>query len=186
LHGRSHSTYQDSCTPEALPVLKEVLQYVDILSPNAEEALNLLSLPLPPNKSMIEKAANKFLDFGIGIGGRGSVVIRSGELGAYVKSRGKNGVWIDAYWTGSQEDARHVVDVTGAGNSFLGGLAAGLTYSEDDVVEATLFGAVSASFTIEQEGLPSVTPNPEDQDWPNWNGDSPRRRLAELRKRLQK
>lgn len=80
-------------------------------SPNAEEALNLLSLPLPPNKSIIEKAARKFLDFGIGNEGHGSVVIRSGELGAYVKSRGKNGVWVDAYWTESQ--ARHVVDVTG-------------------------------------------------------------------------
>lgn len=86
---------------------------IGAISPNAEEALNLLSLPLPPNKSIIEKAARKFLDFGIGNEGHGSVVVRSGELGAYVKSRGKNGVWVDAYWTESQEGAQHVVDVTG-------------------------------------------------------------------------
>jgi len=159
---------------------------MDVFSPNAEEASSLLSFPLPPNKSTIEKAASKFLDFGIGTGGKGSVVIRSGQLGAYVKSRGTNGIWVDAYWTESQEDAQHVVDVTGAGNSFLGGLAAGLTHTEGDVVEAALFGAVSASFAIEQEGLPSMTPNPESQDWPSWNGDFPRRRLAELRKRLGK
>jgi len=125
----------DSCNPESLPTLKEVLQYVDILSPNAEEALSLLSLPLPPTKSIIEKAAGKFLDFGIAAGGHGSVVIRSGNLGAYVKTRGKNGLWVDAYWSASEEDARHVVDVTGAGNSFLGGLAAGLTYTEGDIYE---------------------------------------------------
>lgn len=82
-------------------------------SPNAEEALSLLSLPLPPTKSTIEKAARKFLDFGIATGGQGSVVIRSGQLGAYVKSRGKNGIWVEAYWTESEEDAQHVVDVTG-------------------------------------------------------------------------
>lgn len=42
---------------------------------------------------------------------------------------------------------------------------------------AALYGSVSASFTVEQGGLPTV--NGE-----SWNGDQPRRRLAELRSRL--
>lgn len=86
--------------------------YSSYYSPNAEEALSLLSVPHPPTRSNIEKAAQMFLDFGVA-GGQGWVIIRSGQLGAYVKTRGKEGVWIDAFWTESEEDARHVVDVTG-------------------------------------------------------------------------
>jgi sugar/nucleoside kinase (ribokinase family) len=90
----------------------------------------------------------------------------------------------------------------GAGNSFLGGLAAGLSFSKGDVYEgelmepekqrklkgfaiAALFATVSASFAIEQGGLPSLTPNPQDPDAPNCNGDSPMRRLEKLRERLR-
>jgi len=70
------------------------------------------------------------------------------------------------------------VDVTGAGNSFLGGLAAGLKLTGGNVVEATLYASVSSSFVIEQGGLPTVT------NGGTWNGDQPRRRLAELRNRF--
>ena len=35
-------------------------------SPNAEEALSLLSIPLPPTKNTIEKATDEFLDIGVG------------------------------------------------------------------------------------------------------------------------
>jgi sugar/nucleoside kinase (ribokinase family) len=53
-------------------------------------------------------------------------VIRAGALGAcYALSTSPEIVhWIPAYWTDSQID--QVIDVTGAGNSFLGGLCAGL------------------------------------------------------------
>lgn len=49
------------------------------------------------------------------------------------------------------------------------------------VQQATLYATVSASFTIEQEGLPSIkytSPSVE-----TWNGDEPLRRLEVLRKR---
>ena len=61
----------------------------------------------------------------------GSIVVRSGALGAYVASRRHTGRWIDAYW----EDHSKVVDVTGAGNTFLGGLAAGLVLCANDLEE---------------------------------------------------
>jgi hypothetical protein len=83
------------------------------LSPNAEEALNLLSLPLPPTKPTIELAAQTFLECDVGARGEGSVIIRSGQLGAFVVSRSRGSAWVDAYWRESEEDARHVVDVTG-------------------------------------------------------------------------
>jgi sugar/nucleoside kinase (ribokinase family) len=79
-------------------------------SPNAEEALSLLSLPLVPTKELVEQAANKFLDIGVGEGGVGCVIIRSGAMGAYVATRAKGGRWIDAFWVDRPEK---VVDVTG-------------------------------------------------------------------------
>lgn len=45
---------------------------------------------------------------------------------------------------------------------------------------AVLYASVSASFIIEQEGLPLMEPDGE--SW-KWNGDSPQRRLSDLRHR---
>jgi len=103
------SHQQDRCVPEELPALREVLPLISVLSPNAEEALGLLSDPLPPTKSSIEQACNAFLDFGVGPGGTGWVIIRSGSMGAYIACRSQPGVWIDAYWRTEEQ----VVDVTG-------------------------------------------------------------------------
>ncbi|KAJ8086369.1 hypothetical protein PM082_005192 [Marasmius tenuissimus] len=139
------------------------------ICPNAEEALSLLSIPLPPTKAAIEKAADKFLE----LGAKEAVVIRSGGLGAYVLTRARPGEWITAFW--GAEDMKEVVDVTGAGNSFLGGLAAGLDIAEGDIYEASLYAAVSASFTIQQGGLPVFSEG-------LWNQDSPTRRLEVLKK----
>lgn len=171
----------DRCIPEELPALKRVLEAISILSPNAEEALSLLSLPLPPSRSTVEQAADLFLGFGVGKEGTGTVVIRSGGLGAYTKSRAREGEWVEAYWT--TQDEGKVVDVTGAGNSFLGGLAAGLLLNGNDVHGAVFHGSVSASFVIEQQGLPTLLDNGEGTFW---NDDSPQRRLAELQKRHKK
>jgi hypothetical protein len=44
--------------------------------------------------------------------GTGCIVIRCGEMGAYVKSRVREGVWVDAFWN-SHEDFKRIVDVTG-------------------------------------------------------------------------
>jgi len=84
-----------------------------LCSPNAEEALFLLGLPLPPTKSSIERAADRFLEIGIGQAGNGYVVIRSGEMGAYIKTRGREGKWVSAFWTNDLKDAQRIVDVTG-------------------------------------------------------------------------
>lgn len=164
------------CVPEELPELKRVLNSISVLSPNAREALSLLSLPLTSTKALIEEAATEFLSFGVGVDGNGWVVIRSGELGAYVKNRVQDGIWVDAFWT--SDDEGKVVDVTGAGNSFLGGLAAGLVLSNGDLYKATFYASISASFIIEQEGLPRMS-----TDSTTWNGDNPYDRLEKLLKR---
>lgn len=74
--------------------------------------MGFLSIPLPVTQAKIEEAAAKFLDHGIGDSGNGSVIIRSGGLGAYVVSRTTRGRWVEAFW--GPNDLHHVVDVTGA------------------------------------------------------------------------
>jgi len=88
---------------------------------------------------------------------------------------------VDAYWGRAHQDTA-IVDVTGAGNAFLGGLAAGLAIS-GDVYDATFYAAVSASFTVEQQSLPTLSPANGASECERWNGDDPKRRLEELRER---
>lgn len=104
--------------------------------------MRLLSIPYEEatlTRELVEAAAQRFLDLGIGAlnhaPGSGYVIIRAAGLGAYVVSRNSQGRWIDAYWR--EEDGR-VIDVTGAGNSFLGGLAAGLSLADGDVYKGWL------------------------------------------------
>jgi hypothetical protein len=86
------------------------------ISPNAEEALSLLSLPKLPTKTVVEYAANKFLDMGVDQAGEGCVIIRSGAMGAYVATRAKGGQWFDAFWINNTEK---IIDVTGRSYSLL-------------------------------------------------------------------
>ncbi|EJD53853.1 Ribokinase-like protein [Auricularia subglabra TFB-10046 SS5] len=168
-----------NCTPADLPALVEVLPKVSILSPNADEALSLLYLPSPPTKSLIEQAATTFLSHGV----RDAVIIRSGALGAYLLTRDTS-LWVPAFW--SEQDTRKVVDVTGAGNAFLGGLAGGLHLTDGNLREAVLYASVSASFAIEQEGLPRRTGLQfRTGQGEMWNDDIPRARLTALRDRVQ-
>ncbi|CCM03402.1 uncharacterized protein FIBRA_05533 [Fibroporia radiculosa] len=177
----------DRCIPEELPALINVLPSISVLSPNAEEALSLLSIPGPPTKTLVEEACGRLLQLGVGPQGEGVVVIRSGALGAFVASKGREGTWVPAFWNGD-EDLKHVVDVTGAGNGFLGGMAAGLHITGGDTYEATLYGTISSSFIIEQEGLPHLTQRSDTIGHLGeyWNGDLPHRRLKVLQDRLQK
>ncbi|CAE6522159.1 unnamed protein product [Rhizoctonia solani] len=173
------------CVPEELPALKQILHRIDILSPNAEEALGLLSIDRSraDDPSIIEHAAAQFLSFGIGKAGSGHAVIRCGAMGAYtatLEAGVAKGWWTPAYWTPANAGA--VVDVTGAGNAFLGGLSAGLYLSNGDVREAILYATVSAAYTIQQLGLPRVEyTDPEMIEL--WNGDRPQERLVLLRRR---
>ena len=74
--------------------------------------MSLLSITDAPSKEVVERAASIFLGHGVGPEGRGHVVIRCGELGAFVACRQKPGVWVEAFWT--KNDGKKVVDVTGA------------------------------------------------------------------------
>ncbi|GAA5936785.1 hypothetical protein JCM1841_006457 [Sporobolomyces salmonicolor] len=173
----------DRCTPDELPSLRNVLPHVAVFSPNHEEAWAFYGVGVGEvarsGKAGIEDVAQRFFEEGA----KDMVVIRSGALGAYAIRRGEDkGVWVPAYHSYSDEEAqKKVVDVTGAGNSFLGGLMAGLVLYPDDLVTAVQCASISASYNIEQFGLPSM--QVDEQGVERWNGSSPADRLAEVKTR---
>lgn len=81
---------------------------------------------------------------------RWTTVVRCGEYGCLTVPRASAPVWLPPYHDiGSDK----VVDPTGAGNAFLGAFA--VAYKKtDDAVLASAYGAVAASFVIEQMGPP--------------------------------
>ncbi|KAM0276241.1 hypothetical protein ACHAQH_006964 [Verticillium albo-atrum] len=84
--------------------------------------------------------------------------------------------WVPAY----HQDSSRVVDPTGGGNSFLGGLAAALARGKS-VEEAAAWGTVSASLAIEQVGMPILGEDEHGNE--TWNGVRVNERLQEFQDR---
>lgn len=89
--------------------------------------------------------------------------------------------WIPAY----HQDASKVVDPTGGGNTFLGGLAVALARGHG-LEEAAAWGSVAASFAIEQIGVPVLErlANDEGTITEKWNGETLEKRLDAFQARL--
>ncbi|KAL2259025.1 hypothetical protein VTK26DRAFT_7437 [Humicola hyalothermophila] len=92
--------------------------------------------------------------------------------------------WVPAYYgEGYDGDASaKVVDPTGGGNTFLGGLAVALARGKS-IEEACAWGHVAASFAIEQVGLPVLSVDEQGRE--TWNGVRVEDRLREFRDRVQ-
>ncbi|PVH82596.1 Ribokinase-like protein [Cadophora sp. DSE1049] len=91
--------------------------------------------------------------------------------------------WLPAYFT--EGDVERVVDPTGGGNGFLGGMAVALARGRG-VVEASAWGSVAASFMIEQVGVPVLSSAPSGEGKEGevelWNGLRVEERLEEYLK----
>ena len=112
-----------------------------IFSPNQEEAESLVGPgdPMSLLKRLVE------------VGGE-LIALRCGAAGAWVHHAELGETWhIPAFKT-------TVVDPTGAGNAFCGGFLAGWLLTSN-LRSAGLYGAVAASFLVEQFGLPPVAPD---------------------------
>ena len=173
----------DLATAEELQNTMEALKYVDVVSPNHEELGAMFSFKHQPStvdKVAVEEQARKLLSHGIGPEGKGAVVVRASKEGCYVLSN-QVSQWLPAYHT----DSSRVLDPTGGGNGFLGGLAVGLVRTERDLVEAARMGSVAASFCIEQVGMPRKDDHSstELEREETWNGARVLGRLDELRNR---
>ena len=152
---------------------------VDVFSPNHLELLSLFGNQVEPfSKSTLEELSNRCLGSGIGPDGQGIIVVRAGEHGCLLMRRDCEAVWIPPYYgaEGMRDGQDKIVDTTGAGNAFLGGLAVG--YNETNSwVEACYYGTVAASFVLEQIGVP-VLEKVSETGSELWNGEDARARLA--------
>jgi sugar/nucleoside kinase (ribokinase family) len=177
----------DLCTPEELSRLQEATKIVDVVSPNAEEFASFFR-DMPEYSTREQQLAYLFDEQRRRLESRKlAIVIREGAQGCTAYTAPVDGLHLPAY----HQSARKVLDPTGGGNTFLGALAVGLTgmtltgqqyideMGSSQIVQdrarpvnaqllfAMVHATVSASYAIEQVGMPTV--DPDDGDC--WNGE---------------
>lgn len=146
-----------SCSPETFENHKEVVKKVDVFSPNHAELALFFETPTDGSVSFdkvtIEQQARAFLP------STSShpicILIRCAEHGCFLlctTGGHPDGEWLPPYHPPGSD---RVVDPTGAGNAFLGGMAVGLLKRRAFCVAAA-YGSVAASFAVESVGLPDV------------------------------
>ena len=171
----------DLCTPEELENCMKALQRVDYVSPNHEELAGFYGAQGNTDdgvdRPLIEKCSRDWLDSRARDSKLKAIIVRAGKEGCYVANDTRNS-WIPAY----HQDGKRVIDPTGGGNAFLGGLAIELARGSS-VTDAAIYGSVAASFAIEQVGVPVLSSGSSGKE--EWNGESAANRVEELRRRWQ-
>jgi ribokinase len=121
-----------------------IFQLCDYITPNESEAATLTGYPVVSLEDA-ERAADKLLARGVR-----NVILTRGAQGALVKTESftEN---VEAF------DAGPVLDTTGAGDAFNGGLAVALSEGLS-VVEATRFGCVVAGISVTRYGTAPSMP----------------------------
>ena len=123
----------------ALNELKHVVEKVDLIIINDEEAQQLT------NESNIFNAGNKILKMG-----PKKVIIKKGEHGS---------IYLDSFhkYILPAFPVDSLVDPTGAGDSYAGGIAGFLSTKQEigfnEIKEAMIFGTLTASFCVENFGV---------------------------------
>lgn len=123
----------------ALNELKHVVEKVDLIIINDEEAQQLT------NESNIFNAGNKILKMG-----PKKVIIKKGEHGS---------IYLDSFhkYILPAFPVDSLVDPTGAGDSYAGGIAGFLSTKQEigfnDIKQAMIFGTLTASFCVENFGV---------------------------------
>ncbi|ODO00263.1 hypothetical protein I350_06892 [Cryptococcus amylolentus CBS 6273] len=130
-----------SCTPGESDNLIWLASRIAIFSPNLLELQSILGIspvssPTHSNAEIAACAFLKLLTAEYPNVPAPAIVVRAGELGAFTLSPDWTG-WVPAFWR--EEEQSQVVDVTGGGNSFLGGLLAGLLLSNGDIKAGDVF-----------------------------------------------
>ncbi|ORX34975.1 Ribokinase-like protein [Kockovaella imperatae] len=159
-----------ACVHANLDKVASIASQFAVFSPNVLEIQSLLSIPQIVSPEAVESAAREFGNLIPDT----TVIVRAGPLGSFTVSKTWSG-WVPAYWKPKEQD--RVIDPTGGGNAWLGGLCAGLLLSKGDIKLGCFFGSAAASFAIEQRGLPHL-------DKGYWNSDDPWRRLREVAARM--
>ncbi|KAK9471756.1 Ribokinase-like protein [Dipodascopsis tothii] len=163
------------CTPAELTATLEVLELVDVLSPNAQEMAGLFGLDEPlvegPDADAAEAVLEALADRALPSFGRGrlaAVIVRCGARGCLVSSAAGHR-WLPSYHlvaAAAAGPAGPVVDTTGAGNTFMGGLAVGLArHGPAALLLAAVYGLVAASLAVEQLGPPALAYTDAGETW---------------------
>ncbi len=134
----------------ALELPDHIYAFCDYLTPNESEAAALIGQPVS-GIADAERAADAFLTRGVR-----NVVITLGAQGALVKNS-RVTKHVPAF------DAGAVVETTGAGDAFNGGLAIGLSEGLD-VVAATQFGCAAAGISVTRYGTAPSMPKRSEVD----------------------
>jgi sugar/nucleoside kinase (ribokinase family) len=167
----------DLCTVEEWDKCKKALGVVDVVSPNHVEIGGFFGMGEEKVKERrtVEDLARKFKEVVVGEKGNGHVVVRAGLGGCCVLNGGSGEVtWLPIY---HEKGSVEVVDPTGAGNTFLGGLAWALANGQT-IETAAAYGSVVAGVAIEQIGTPKL-------EGEAWNGLSFADRCKLYRERLK-
>lgn len=168
------------CNPEQLEKCREALKHVDVVSPNQSELTAFFGVSAYPtgwlDREVIERCCKDWATSGIGGDGNGVVVVRAGKDGCFV-AKGALKFWLPAY----HPSAEKVIDPTGGGNTFLGGLAVTLARGHS-LTYAAMCGSIAASFAIEQVGMPTLSQGPDGE---LWNGERVVDRIIEYGARLR-
>lgn len=172
------------CKAENLNACLEAASMVDVFSPNHLELLSLFE-ECPTSEidnTKIEELTRQFLDAGIGPERSGTAIIRAGERGCMIWRSGDSPKWLPPFYqkTSRTKPEPEIVDPTGAGNAFLGAYAIGYLRTGDPV-QAASYGAVGASFALEQISVPQSNLNEAGE---RWNGTTVLSRLQEYKSRL--
>lgn len=150
----SVETFTHAKEPVNSEILRQVMSLCDVFSPNEREAVSIIygdhqmdSLDLDNDLTLLTKP---FVD-----AGAKAVVTRRGGNGCVVHEVQSDGSEV-AYKIPAIPGTK-VVDVTGCGNAFCGGLIAGLQEGQP-LSLAAVCGNVSGSILAEYKGLPTDIP----------------------------
>ena len=128
----------------AHPLPDNIYRNIDYITPNESEAAALTGLPVT-SLAEAQKAADVFLSRGVA-----NAIITLGAQGAFVKN-----AELEAHVSAIQ--AGPVLETTGAGDAFNGGLAVALSEGMD-LVEAVRFGCATAAISITRLGTAPSMP----------------------------
>ena len=135
----------------AIPVPKEIFKKVAYLTPNETEALGLLGEKSIGEPDDVEKIADRLIALGVL-----NVVLTLGENGAFVKGPSVSR-HIPAFQYGS------VVETTGAGDAFAGGLAVALA-EKKSLESAAVYGCAVAGISVTRSGTAPSMPMRQEVD----------------------
>lgn len=125
------------------PIQKDILKYVDIITPNEVEASILTNMKVETIEEA-KIAAKKLQEMGVT-----NVVITLGSKGCYVKTS-KEEKHIPSFKV-------NAIDTTGAGDAFNGGFVTALSEGKD-IFESAIFGNAVAALSVTKLGTAPAMP----------------------------